>query len=264
MSGFKLIHLIRNIIKIKKRINLACLVLIMSGTLHAQSQEADVVYLNNGTYLIGKIIELFPEHSLRICISQKDTLCVDLADIRLIKKENRQLSEFGTAQPEPKESGYTFMCELGFGLGVLEGLDRYKDQATAQYLVLLSVFNGFRFSPVILLGLGTGIEAWNTRMFIPVYLDFRANFLRNVNTPFIYINAGYSLGWMSGDRGPGFGGAMAGLGLGGRFRISKKNLMTIALGYRFQQMRQNIETYSVSSKATRDAHFVSLKLGIVF
>ncbi|MEI6884099.1 MAG: hypothetical protein WCO02_06405 [Bacteroidota bacterium] len=248
----------------KKKIFIAFLSLILPYCLHAQSQEDDVVYLNNGTFLRGKIIELVPDHSLWICLSGKDTLCVDLVDVKVIRKENHLPVSIIISSPDAKESGYTFMCELNFGLGLLEGIDRYKDPPQSQYSVMLSVFNGFRFSPIILLGLGTGLEVWNNRIFLPFYIDFRANFLRTENSPFIYLNTGYSIGWKSGDYGLGLGGAMAGLGVGAKFRVSSKNLMTIALGYHFQQTRQHDVNNSVTTKSTLDAHLMNLKVGLVF
>lgn len=248
----------------KKGIGIIVLLLLLASGLFAQSGTDDVVYLNNGTFLRGKIIELIPGKTLSITLTGKDTLVVMMEDVKLISKENTPQVTVISDQNEIKEHNYTLLAELNFGLGLLEGLDRYLDSPQAQYSVMLSVFNGFKLSPIILLGLGIGLDVWNSRIFLPFYLDFRANFLRKDNTPFIYINTGYSLGWKSGSSGMDMGGAIAGIGIGAKFRVSPKNLMSVSLGYRFQQTRQYDVYYGVTSKSTLDAHLMNLKIGLAF
>ena len=240
------------------------LTLLLESQLHCQNLQDDVVYLNNGTFFRGKIVELIPGKSLKISFIGKDTLEIQMIDVKLIRKENTPEGIFKNYENGVKISGYTFIGEFNFGLGLLEGLDRYKDTAQGQYSVMLSVFNGITISPIIQLGIGAGLDVWNYRIFLPIYLDLRVNIIKKVNSPFLYVNTGYALGWMNGTPGVGIGGAMAAIGAGAKFRISTKQIMVLSLGYHFQQTRQWQVNNGVESKATRDAHFINLKVGLIF
>lgn len=239
------------------------LTLLFISRLYSQNSQDDVVYLNNGTFLRGKIVELVPGKSLKIYFPGKDTLEIQMTDVKLIRKENVPETRPGY-ENGVKASGYTFIGELNFGLGMLEGTIRYKDTAQGQYSIMLSVFNGFTISPVIQLGLGAALDVWTHRVFLPIYLDLRINMMKHDNTPFLYFNPGYSLGWITGTTGLGYGGAMAGIGAGAKFRVSDKQVMVIALGYHYQQIRELQVNNRVEIKATRDAHFISLKIGLIY
>jgi len=232
--------------------------------LHSQDKLDDVVYLNNGTFLRGKITLLIPGKSLKICLGDKDTLEIQMNDIKVIKKEKSPEKINPNYEDGLKTWGYTNITEITLGSGLLEGLDRYRDSPRRQFSVMLSTFNGVTITPYIQLGVGVGLEIWSSRGFIPVYLDFRSNILKRENTPFFYVNAGYSPGWINGEKGIGFGGAFAGIGAGVRIKIHGRKLMVFSLGYRFQQTRQWQVMNGVQTKATLDAHFVSLKVGFVF
>jgi hypothetical protein len=232
----------------------------------AKSQEStdDVVYMNNGSFIRGKILQMEAGKTLTLLVGNKDTLEIRMSDVKLVMKEKIPVTPVDVYANGFRAWGYTCILELTFGAGVLEGLDRYKDTACTQYSLMISVSNGFTISPFFYLGIELGGEKWGSRMFLPVCLDLRSNILKAVNSPFFYLNTGYSLGWIVGQKGAGFGGAALGLGAGAKFRISKQQVMMISLGYRFQQTREWIENNSVDRKATRDSHFICLKTGITF
>jgi hypothetical protein len=52
---------------------------LLSSSCYSQNAEDDVVYMNSGAYLRGKIIELISGESLKICIANKDTLVVQIS-----------------------------------------------------------------------------------------------------------------------------------------------------------------------------------------
>jgi hypothetical protein len=237
---------------------------LLLSQLYSQNSQDDVVYLNNGTFFRGKIVELIPGEFLKISLIGKDTLEIQMKDVKLIRKENKPEGIFKNYEHGVKTSGYTFIGEFNFGLGMLEGLERYKDTAQGQYSVMLTVFNGITITPFIQLGIGAGLDMWKNRIFLPIYLDLRVNIIKKVNSPFLYFNTGYSLGWITGVKGVDLGGAIAAIGAGAKFRISTKQIMVLSLGYRFQQTRQWQVNNRVENKATRDAHFINLKMGLIF
>ena len=120
------------------RLLILTLTFLLSARLCSQTLQDDVVYLNNGTFLRGRIVELIPGKYLKIVVAAKDTMEIQMTDVKLFRKENvpetRPDYENGV-----KSSCYTFIGELNLGLGMLEGVDRYKDTAQGQYSVMLSV-----------------------------------------------------------------------------------------------------------------------------
>jgi len=94
------------------------LILLLSilffSQLHSQKSQDDVVYLNNGTFLRGKIVEVVPGKSVKIAFRGKDTLEIQMNDIKLIRKENVPETRPGY-ENGVKASGYTFIGELNLG-----------------------------------------------------------------------------------------------------------------------------------------------------
>lgn len=230
----------------------------------SQVPQEDVVYMNNGSFLRGKIVEMHPGESLRMVYAGKDTITILMSDVKIIKKENVPEETNMNFDKGVRSWGYTCIIEITYGQGLLEGVDWKKDTAESEYSVMLSVSNGLTLSPHIYLGIGVGFEVWRARKFIPVYLDFRSCFLKTANSPFLYFNLGYSAGWMENNSQPEFGGAMAGIGAGGRFAITRNKSIVVSLGYRFQQTREWDLNNNVEVRGTRDAHFISFKAGLIF
>ena len=237
------------------------LLTVMVSRLNAQEAKNDVVYLNNGTFLRGTISELIPGKSLKIYFNGHDTLEIPMREVKEIKKE--KVPEKSGFEDGVKASGYTNITEFSVGLGYSEGINAKLESAQKQFSISMVTMNGLTISPYIQLGLGTGLELWRNRGFIPIYFDLRANVLRHKGTPFFYANVGYAPGWMKGETGMGLGGAMAGLGAGARFSTGKLALV-VSFGYRFQQTRLWQVVNQVRSKATLDANFFAIKAGVFF
>jgi len=237
---------------------------IFLSSIFSQNSQYNIVYLNNGTYLRGRIIELIPDKFLKISLSKNDTIEIQMVDVKLIINDSIPDRERNGYENGVKAWGYTMIPEFSFGIGQSEGVDRFMDPLQDQYLLMLTIFNGFTITPFIQLGIGLGLNFWRQRIFLPVYLDLRANVLKYNNTPFIFVNLGYSLSWIPGEANDNLGGAYAGLGAGAKFKISNRQLMVISLGYLFQQARQWQEIQRVKSKATFDSNFINMKIGFVF
>ena len=249
------------------RISIFLITFLLTGftqPIFSQELQEDVVYMNNGSFLRGKIVEMHPGQSLRLVYGGKDTISINMSDVKLIRKEDVPEMPNVKFENGVKTWGYTCIFELGYGQGLLEGFEWKKDTAESQYAITLSVFNGIILSPYIYLGIGTGIELWRLKKFIPIYLDFRSNLFKSANTPFLYVNAGYSPGWDGAEKRPDFGGAMAGIGAGAKIRLSKKQLITLSLGYRFQETHEKVVHNLVETKGVRDAHFVNFRMGFIF
>jgi hypothetical protein len=239
---------------------------LSSAGLYSQDipEMQDVIYLNNGTFLRGRIIEQVPEQFLRIIVAEKDTLLIAANEIKLMKKERTPGSPNPNYEDGIKVWGFTNITEFTVGLGQTEGKDRFKDLSTGETTFQLSTINGYTLSPYITLGLGTGFEFWTNRSFVPFFFDLRTNLFRKENTPFAYVDAGYSLGWINGELGASFGGALVGLGVGGKFGFGKKAAIIFSLSYCFQQINQWEVNNYIRAKTTMDAYFFKIRTGMIF
>ncbi|HSN50319.1 MAG TPA: hypothetical protein VLR52_03730 [Bacteroidales bacterium] len=232
--------------------------------LYAQRPQGDVIYMNNGTFLLGKVIEVIPGQSVKFCVNGTDTLLMQLADVKLIRKEDSLVGPIRETTHIIKTWDYIFMFEVNYGMGTLAGSETSQYSSWTLNSGTLSIFNGVAITPYIFVGLSAGIDFWKTRRFIPLCLDLRFNLLKGPNSPFFYTDLGYAPGWVRKERVINIGGGTAGLGGGAKFRVLKGQLMYVALGYRVQQFRLWQETAGVRSKAGRDARFVNLKIGLMF
>lgn len=247
-----------------RRLLIFVFAIAISPLLRAQENLDDVVYLKNGTFLRGKIIELIPEKSLKFCVLSKDTMDISMNDVKLIKREKSAVSSNPNYEDGVKAWGYTNITEVTLGWGLSEINDQPRNILQKRLSFQLSTINGLTLSPYIHLGLGTGVEFWNNRGFIPIFLDLRTNLLKKKNTPFGYLDVGYSPGWINGEDGLGFGGALVAIGVGAKISVTGKMGIVVSLGYRFQQTRQWQANYNVRSIAILDTQFIALKAGVLF
>ena len=116
-------------------------------------------------------------------------------------------------------------CYKGFiDFGYTVGVGSYGEGRVA-----LSTTHGAQIIPHLFVGAGVGFnyfpesEVWN----MPLYADFRTNFLKGKITPFLDFRLGYSVGDAS-----GFYMAPT---IGCDFGFGKKSGFSVALGYEFQK-----------------------------
>jgi hypothetical protein len=228
-------------------------------TLHSFSQalQDDVVYMNSGSFLRGRIVEDVPGSFIRIMVGKKDTLTIPYYEIKTITKENRPPRSGNDYESDVKSSGYTCIVELGCGYGKPGGSS--TSSRPDEYAFMATVFNGFTINPTLQLGVVTGLDVWKNRILVPICIDMRVNLLKMVNAPFLYGNAGYSFGWADITAGTGIGGATGGLGAGARLRIAGKQMIVFSLGYMYQGSGGGS-----GGKSTPGSNFILLKTGLFF
>jgi hypothetical protein len=229
--------------------------------LYSQEIQDDVVYMNTGSFLRGTIVEVVPGSYVKIKVGKKDTLTIPYQEIKTITKENRPPVSGNGYDSDLKSSGYTCIVELGFGYG-RPGGGNSSSSRPDEYAFLVTVFNGFTINPTLQLGIVTGLNVWKNRIMVPVLADLRVNLMKRVTTPFIYGNAGYSLGWTDITDGTGLGGGTGGVGAGARIRIARKQMILISLGYMYQGRGSGSEgSYGSSGSGS---NFIMFKTGLLF
>ena len=206
----------------------------------AQGNYQDVVYLKNGSIIRGIIIEQIPNRSIKIQTADGNIFVYQMSEIEKLAIEQRQGSRSNSTSNSPfhntgtgLQSGYKGIVELGYQIGTGDyGMDRLK----------LDVINGYQINPYFSLGLGVGLRYYFDAddAVIPIFADFRANFIDNPISPYLSLGIGYSFDATNNFDGLGF---LLSPTIGVSFKISDKSALNVGIGYEMQ----NMNSYSYDS-----------------
>jgi len=150
---------------------------------HAASGQTDrfldKVVLNNGSVIWG--LTEFQEESVIVFFSPKDSLLVPVSMIKSLKthKLNPEL------YLERSQGPY-----YQFSVGVLMGKSHNTSENKGSFSA--SFTSGYRFSPMLGLGLGVGLTYYPEQTHVPVYLDVQGDLSKGRVTPFYQLSTGWS------------------------------------------------------------------------
>lgn len=155
---------------------------------------------------------------------------------------------------EKKIKPFTFGAEVGASIDM-----GGNDLSTFD----VDLFTGYRSHHIKCLGLGVGLHNSfsSNRYYLPVYVLFRSNLLKNKKLLFVDFRAGYSSNQMC--KGETQGGFFGAAGLGINLSVSKKFGSHLLIGYNFYQ----VSPFTDEKGAFQDIngnHLVSVRLGISF
>ena len=226
--------------EVSTRRHLVLLVFIFVTTLSfAQSNLQDVVYLKNGSIIRGIIGEINPNQPVRIETADRNVFVFKWDEIEKITKEpqpgnvtapqnNQRIQPDVGKQPqiqydedddvwnnEGLKRGYKGIAELG-GAFFFDGYFGLR----ATYI------NAYQFNPYISLGIGTGFITCSYQGGIPIFVDFRINFLNSRISPYFAAEAGYSI----------FQGFLVNPTAGVTFMVRNKSAINVGVGYLGQQI----------------------------
>lgn len=125
-----------------------------------------------------------------------------------------------------------------------------------------AIFGG-QFGPHLFVGGGVGLDAYESDMFVPVFVDARYFFLDDQFSPYGMLDAGYAL---PADVSAGVGGGpMVTPGVGIKYFMSRTTALNLALVYRYQSMPIDIEAADAST-SLRSNYIQSfgVRLGLQF
>lgn len=193
------------------------MVLIASTTLAAAAQQLeDVVYLHNGSVIRGVIIEQVPNVSIKIETRDGNIFVYKMEEIAKFTKEQARQTTFTSKASKNqvgRYKGYYGDINIGYNISTANSFD-------------LQVVNGYQFSPYFGLGGGVGFKADIDGPSIPIFANFRSEFLKGPITPFASLNVGYNI------RILGFyDGFYLESKFGVSFRVSQKVKLNVGLSY---------------------------------
>jgi hypothetical protein len=203
---------------------------------NAQQVYKDVVYLKNGSIIRGKITEQVPDSSMKI--ETKD------GSIFVFRMEEIEKQEKEPIKAPRNDKGYLGILQLGYAFG--------EDDYDLDYLKL-NIINCYRIDPYLAIGGGYGVRYYLDQQvtFIPLFADFRVNFVNTKVSPFFAFDLGYTFYATNGFGGVGmFFSPSAGLNI----KTAGNSTLSIGVGYEIQKY----DGWDVSDHAT------SLNIGISF
>lgn len=210
---------------------LLLLVLLISFSTYSNAQNyTEVVYLKNGSVIKGVIIEQIPNVSLKVKTTDGSLIICNMSDVEKITKEESQfVKNVQRSSAKPALKGYKGFVDLGY-------LADLSDNNAGK--IEVSTAHGYQFNNYIFLGAGMAVDYFNDAdlVSVPLFVNFRVNFINKKITPFADFKTGYSAGDVE--------GAYVSLGMGARFSAKGKKAINVRLEYNFQQYDYS---YSYSS-----------------
>ena len=91
---------------------------------------------------------------------------------------------------------------------------------------------GYRLNDIIRSGLGFEFNKYPNGKVLPIFVDFRFNFLTASKiTPISFMNIGYSLAWFDNMKGMDGDGAFFSIGGGAEFYLNSKYSINVFISY---------------------------------
>ena len=197
---------------------LLLLTLLLSISTYVAAQNyTEVVYLKNGSVIKGVIIEQVPNVSLKIKTGDGSLIICQMNEVEKIIKEERYTRDYRTDIDNRKAARNTLKGYKGFiDFGYIADLSDYDANK-----VEISTSHGYQFNNYFYLGGGVAADFYTDAdlIAVPIFVDFRANFINKKVTPFADIKTGYSVGDVE--------GLYVSTGIGVRFSLKGKKALNL-------------------------------------
>lgn len=262
-----------------KHLVLLAVLLVGAGAMQARDKQ-EVVQLNNGHKVRGKIVQYAPLDSLVIQEEDGNQQTIRWEQVKKITKETWQ----------PQQSMSKSFTE---GLGVQKGYRGFVDveyylsiDARSKSRMGFSTSHGYQVLPYLYVGAGVGMQfitnmldpsegvwSYKRKTFtpIPVFADVRLDLYKYKFTPFVDVRVGKTFG----DKAFGL---MFNPSVGCRIALKNSLALNVSLGYSMQStdLYPYLDEYTIVHKegtpsGPTDAywennpyHSLSLKLGVEF
>ena len=179
------------------------------------------------------------------------------SDIVSVLYQNGQVETYETENRGGKglQSGYKGIVQSGFSFGVGDyGMNRF----------VLDFINAYQINPYFSLGLGIGARNYydfNAPVLVPIFADFRGNFIDKSVSPYLSLGVGYSF-----DATDSFGsvGFFLNPTAGVTIMIHRKHSLNFGVGYEMQRMNFFVTDWRNNYEFTKNSGAINLVLSISF
>lgn len=211
----------------------------------AQYNE-EIIYLKNGSYIRGIVIEQVPNEYLSVQTRDGQVYSFYIDEISKIMKYQSQYNTYSTI---PK-TGYKGFIDLAYTFGTGDyGLDRLE----------LSTSHGYQFNPYLYAGIGVGLNYYVTPelLSVPIFFNPRLTIpTGSLVSPFVDLKIGYTV---SSD----IKGFYLSPSVGARFSVAENKAINLSLGYSLQSIEFIPYTYYTNS-LRKGSGGITLKVGFEY
>ncbi|MBL7784424.1 MAG: hypothetical protein JNM36_00775 [Chitinophagales bacterium] len=229
-----------------------CCWLAFSSLLLAQNQQEDVVYLKNGGFVRGKIVENIPNQKVVIESSAKTVYTFNPSEIERITQETRPTNTQPVALNVPKK-GFYHLTQGGLSFSGENNTVAQKQNAS------LMTVNGYKFFRFLGVGIAAGVEWYPQHRVYPISLDVRGDILpKGIITPYYFLQAGFAPGqginaWNENNNYKCKGGVATSSGLGIKLRTNSISWV-MDVGFRYQQVKDQYNDWWWGNGETSPLH----------
>lgn len=228
------------------------IVLLFPGIIVAQTAMEDVVYLNDGNVLRGKLLERNEGESLKIKISGGSIFFILMDEVDEIKREEAYRPK------HYKLKGYVNYTGV-------ERLSGEQDSDATRFQMV----NGYQFTPRFSAGIGIAFVDYHDPLnAIPIFGDLRFKLTKSNAAPFIFLKGGYNFSVVPDEEFPiedHRGGLILNTGVGIQFDVNDHVGWYFNAGYNIDKMEYEEEVWgnrnSTTSLTYKRVHF---GLGLAF
>lgn len=233
-----------------RKLLVLCIVLL--GCLHAypQGRIIESVHLKNGSIIKGVVTEQIPNQQVTIRTADGSTFVYSMDEIsKITKEEEPSKSPFKLSNKEYDLKGSRFLVGFGYWAGGYKGPELYFTY-------------GYQFNRYLFAGGGTGIHYMTdySTVSIPVFADVRGYLLNGPIAPFVALRLGYKFNTKEAPRHAKKGGFYCNPFIGVRFMTTKKQAVSLGIGYSIQKVSFDEEWGDSSG----DMNGFSIKIGYEF
>lgn len=218
--------------------------MLLFGSVMAQKTwEEDVLYLKNGSILRGEIVEHLLRESVTIKLVDGTQFTFNTIAIEKITREPSRFMQIKlkyTRQFKPivyRKPGFYHLFTMGFAFNE----NRWGEpelHPSLQYRL------AYHVNQYLNLGVGTSIDTYEGGLVMPAMLDLHGDVFKRAFTPHYVLNLGYGFG-LTGtpDHFQFKGGPMGHIGVGVKFRSTKRKEWILTVGYRGQHTYQEFREW---------------------
>ncbi|MEZ4777426.1 MAG: hypothetical protein R3D00_29890 [Bacteroidia bacterium] len=233
--------LMKNIVSFLFKLVFVLIVLTPFSEVKAQSYHMEnVIYLKNGSEIRGWILEQIPGEYVKIELVGGSILVYQQDEIEKITSEPTQYAQI-IRRVNRKRAGIQYR-DRGLYNFVTTGYIINEGRWTQNQLDFSFYYRaGYRFNQYLGVGLGTGIDEYQTGIIIPIMAEVTGDFLHRRQTPFYLAQVGYGYGAANTWATENFeGGLLYHAGLGFKIHTRTRVEWTFSLGYKSQQLTETL------------------------
>ncbi len=203
--------------------------------------KVDEVYLKDGSFIRGEIIEKVEAQYLRIKISGGNVVQFSMNEIKKVKQQKKNYHYFSNGN-RVKTKGIYFSI-LG---GIIMGKNDYENFYNKSF----SLSAGHNFNKNLSLGAGIGLDSYEPNVF-SAFINARYSPWRRKVTPYLSGKIGYGNPvnlWRDRTTDGYTGGLLLSPSIGLQFSSRTNSSFLMEVGYNFQRMKRSFDWQEIEDE----------------